>query len=328
MAQTNRRYLLIVLGSFAISWPTIATIWYLFNISFCYLAMLSYAVNYIGFCGGKHFGDFEHQAFYYGLFDTDRRIREADVLFIGTSRMQFAFSHPNVAAFFSERHASFFLAGFSYNEGARFVDEVFKRHPPRPKILVINEDGFSAGGLSEPARYIVEHPVSGFVDAKFKEIAQAVISSFCQPGHHSLILSTRCGRGDAFVRSRETGSWDSPGFSDEKFIGPYPVGVMPPTEEVFLLAWLGVAEPQARELIAHASPRCVVFTDAPSDAAVGVFAKALSGRLNAVTILPDLPGLPGLHTYDRNHLDKQSAISWSNAFLKELDRIGPGCGAW
>ncbi len=181
MAQTNRRYLLIVLVSFAISWPAIATIRYLFNISFCDIAMLSYAVNYVAFCSDKHFGDFEHQAFYYGLFDTDRRIREADVLFIGDSHLQYAFSHSNVATFFSERHASFFLAGLGYGEAVIFADEVLKRHPPRPKILVINEDGFSGGGLTEPARYVLEHPVSGFVDAKFKEIAQAIIPSFCQP---------------------------------------------------------------------------------------------------------------------------------------------------
>jgi hypothetical protein len=121
MAQTNLRYLLIVLISFSISWPKIATIRYLFNISFCNVAIMSYAINYVAFCGDKHFGDLEHEAFYYGSFDTDRRIREADVLFIGDSHVQYAFSHPNVATFFSERNATFFLAGFGYGEGFRFV---------------------------------------------------------------------------------------------------------------------------------------------------------------------------------------------------------------
>jgi hypothetical protein len=315
VAKTYRLYLLTVLFAFSIAWPTFATARYLYKISFCSLTYYSFGVNYVAYCGDKHFDDFEHQVFYEGTFDTDRRLREADVLFLGDSHIQYAFSHPNVAPFFAQRHARFFLAGLGYIEGWKFIDEVLKRHPPHPKILVINLDPFFTRPPSEPARYVLEHPLSSFVDAKFKGAVQPIYAALCR----------ECGRSASLVRSRDSGQWNLLAFDPNNSVGQYPVTPNATPTDDSVSAWAALAEPEARELLADASARCVVFTDTPHDGRVGSYATRLAAQFNAIVILPELPGL---RTYDTNHLDSQSAIAWSNAFLEQLDQIGSRCGAW
>ena len=92
-----------------------------------------------------------------------------------------------------------------------------------------------------------------------------------------------------------------------------------------LSAWLADAVPAVKTLLDDLSATCVVFTDAPYDGLVGVYARALAEQLNAVFIDPQVPGL---RTYDTQHLNPESAIAWSNAFLAELDPVGKRCGAW
>jgi hypothetical protein len=315
MASPYRRYLAAVLATFVVAWLAFSIISYTYKIAYCNLAPYSPPENYVALCSDTHFGDFEHEAFYYGLFETDRKLREADVLFIGDSHLQFAFSRPNVEPFFKMRHARFFLAGFGYQEGWHFIDEVFKRHPPKPKILVINEDGFSAQHASEPAEQVTEHPISSFIESELKSVAQPIEATLCRA----------CGRADIIVRSRETGQWYWPNFNNVNIAGAFPVTPSASPSEGNLEAWLAQAEPQARKLITDASATCIVLTDAPYNGPVGAFARALAGRLGARLILPELAGL---RTQDGSHLDAQSAVNWSNAFLAELDAVGSRCGAW
>ena len=196
---------------------------------------------------------------------------------------------------------NFFLAGFGYIEGWEFIDDVFKRYPPKPKILIINEDGFFDRPRSEPARQILEHPVASSVDAELKNIAQPIGAELCRT----------CGAGGIIVRSRKTGQWYMTGFNDA--VGDFPVTPSPPPAEAAMAAWLTQAEPQARELIADASATCVILTDAPSDGSIGAYARALGSRIGAEVVLPDVAGL---RTIDGGHLDAQSAVNWSNAFLE------------
>lgn len=315
MREVYRTYLASMLLIFVIAWPIFSIGSYVYNISFCNITPYKWLVNYVAYCGDNHFGDLEHEAFYYGLFGTDRELRQADVLFIGDSHLQFAFSRPNVLPFFAARHSHFLLAGFGYAEGWQFIDEVFKRHPPSPKILVINEDGFFARPASEAARQVFNHPILSFVDAQLKGMAQQIEAMLCRA----------CGGNGVLVRSRLTGQWNSVSFNDVNLVGAYPVAPAPSPSQANMSAWLDVAVPQARVLIADASAKCVVLTDAPNNGPVGAFARALAARLGVMTILPDFAGL---RTLDGGHLDAQSAITWSDAFLKELDRIAPQCGAW
>jgi hypothetical protein len=228
-----------------------------------------------------------------------------------------------VASFFAQRHANFFIASFGYAEGWKFADEVLKRYPAKPKILVINASPFfngnlresSDGTLSEPGRYVLEHPISSSIDAKVTAAMQPLYADLCRG----------CGREPAVVRSRETGQWDALSFDPDNRVGKYPLTPTAAPSENLLREWAVAAEGQARELLRNASARCVVFTDIPYDGPVGAYARRLAAQLNVAVVIPELAGL---RTFDKTHLDSQSATAWSDTFLQQLDGLGAQCGAW
>ena len=48
---------------------------------------------YLAYCGAKHFGDYDHGAFWFGLEPkVQENARNSEVLFLGSSRLQFGFS--------------------------------------------------------------------------------------------------------------------------------------------------------------------------------------------------------------------------------------------
>jgi hypothetical protein len=321
-----RAYLIVMAVAFLLLWPTVAGIGYLAQISNCNIALYS-RDNYVAHCYDKGFADFEHEAYYQGNLGIRDRLRGADVLFAGTSRMQYAFSRRNVAPFFALRRASFFLAGFGYGEQWRFSEAMFARHKPHPKILIVNVDPFFGGNeLSEPAQFILEHPVEAFVDTKFKAAVQPVYAALC---HHApaTIAARLCGRASVIMRLRASGQWNILGIDDENLPGPHAIRLVAHATKDQVAAWLARAEAHARQLIAATSARCVVLTNVPQDSVGNEYAVALAARLGASLILPDIP-LSDLRTYDGQHFDARSAIEWSNAFLQQLDPIGVRCGAW
>ena len=320
-----RRYLVLLAAMFCLTWPSFAAIEYLRATAACGIGQYS-SNMYIGVCNTKQYGDFEHEAFYFGLRNTEEGIRAADVLFFGDSRVQFAFSRSNVVPWFAERHARFFLMGFGYGEGSRFAVEVIRRHPSRPKIIVINATPwFEKDFLSEPAAFIIDHPISAFLDGHFKSALQSALAATCGL-HISLVRDIACNGSSSIMRSTDTGQWAMPGFNDFNFHGPHPVTYGSPPSAGNLSAWLDDAALQASDLMRLLSGPCVVVTDTPHDGPPnGVFAKALADRLHVYFVAPEVQGL---RTLDTLHLDARSAIAWSDAFLELLDPIGRACGAW
>lgn len=312
-----RRYIVAVLLLAAVAWPILALINALFNLSPCRIDLYERGENYVSSCEDKRFGDFEHQVFYHGMLDTDRRLREADVIFLGDSRVGFAFSHPNIETFFSERGARFLVASFGYAEGWQFAADVLKRHQSRPTMLVINVAPFFNGPsreFSEPARYVTSHPIGSYVEALFAEVAQPIYSYFCP----------KCGKSPSMIRSRLTGQWDWRTFDLANGVGVFPLKVIPDPPHEAIAAWADVAEAQARQLLSYTHARCVVFTDVPHDGAVGVFARELGRRLSVPVVLPEVPST---RSFDRQHLDGHSSVSWTNALLAQLEAIATSqCG--
>ncbi len=127
------------------------------------------------------------------------------------------------------------------------------------------------------------------------------------------------------LRSRETGQWEADAFGPDNTVGKYPLETTPWPQEEWLEKWAEAAEPQVKQLLAVVRAHCIVLTDIPWNGPVGAYAKALSARFNVKVIVPELSGL---RTHDRSHLDTRSSMEWSDAFLEQLDRLGPPCGAW
>jgi hypothetical protein len=288
----------------------------LYNVSFCNLEHYIAGTNYLAYCGDTHYGDFEHQVFYDGSFDTAQRLREADVLVVGNSQVEIALSRSNVAPFFEQRRARFFLSAFGYVEGLRFPIAVFKRHKPTPKILIVNvSPGIDL--FSPPARDALDRPISGPIDAIFKGLATPLYAVFCK----------NCGRAGSLLRSRQTGQWDLPPLDPTNNDGwPVKTAPPPPENDRNLQLWADRVRPLVSDLLASVPARCVVFTHVPrptipADAHVRKLAQYFDVHLI-------LPVVPGLRTWDDNHLTGDSSIAWSNAFLQQLDALGPRCGAW
>ncbi len=317
MSKRYRSYLLTTVFIFVLAWPAFAFLGYAANIAVC----RSDAVGkeyYLAYCNNNRFGDFEHEAFYFGLGETASRVPMADVVFLGDSHVQIAFSHYNVRNYFAAKHARFMLMGFGYAEHWSFAHEVIKRLGARPKIAVINADPFFSPELSEPARFILEHPLAAFLDAHFKYLIQRPHAALCELSHRW------CGSAGIFARSVDNGQWAGPNFDTEHSPGKFPVV---PTEisDDQVRGWYAYGSHATDDMTAALSAKCLVLTNVPFDGPRRVFVDLLAERLGAYRILPEVAGL---RTWDHYHLDLDSAVSWSNAFLTELDPIGRQCGAW
>jgi hypothetical protein len=320
--HTFWRFIVTLALLFCVAWPILAFSNYLVLTASCSLTDVS-ADSFMSLCSNTQYGDYEHEAFYYGLEKSGENIRNAEILFLGESHLQFGFAGPNVRPYFERHKSRFFMMGFGYLEGSIFALEVLRRHPPQPKIAVLNLDPFFTHRIGEPARFIEDHPISAFLDAHFKAATQPIIATACNR-NFAFMREAICQPGRSLLRLIETGQWLIPGFGID-IQGPHPVTPEAPPPERNLQNWLTEAVPQATELLETLSASCVVLTDVPYDGAVGAYAKALAERLHLYFVDPEVPGL---RTYDKNHLDAKSAIAWSDAFLEQLEPIGRQCGAW
>lgn len=98
---------------------------------------------YLSDCTARTYGDYDHGAFWFGLEPQARRAAaEADVLIIGSSRLQFAFSGKATANWFSALGIRPYLLGFSSSETVVFFEPLLAKIRPRAKVYVINVDRF------------------------------------------------------------------------------------------------------------------------------------------------------------------------------------------
>jgi hypothetical protein len=312
------RYSWLVLAMFPLFWLAASATSYFVAITKCN-ANGGPSDAYIAYCLDREYGDYEHEAFYFGLNNTGRALAEAQILFLGNSKMQYAFSRGNVAPFFEERNARFFVMGFGHGEQSRFPELVLQRHPSRPALAIINVDPFFTDGITEPAAFPVLHPIAGYVDAAYKSIMQVPRAWVCRRWSHPFLCAGR----PAMMRSESTGQWNVAEFMPDPS-PPYPTQSAVPVAEQAFQQWLTRAKVIAPQFLKTVKARCVVFTAVPSDAGT-VYAERLGAELGVRVISPDLAGLS---TIDHIHLDARSAVAWSDAFLRELDNIGRNCGAW
>ena len=101
------------------------------------------ADDFLAYCRSLGYVDYEHGALYYGLEPKVREsIRAAQVLFLGSSRIQAAFAANAVREYFRARNIRYFVLGFGYGEVSAFELPVMERSGASPKLIVINADEF------------------------------------------------------------------------------------------------------------------------------------------------------------------------------------------
>jgi hypothetical protein len=258
--------------------------------------------RYLANCNATGYGDYEHGAFWFGLDPSTRdSVTNAEVLFLGSSRLQIALSTVATTEWFSSGPVRYFLMGFGYTGNVVFEGELIRKFRPHAKVYVINIEQFFDRRESPPVRTVMRDS-SARNHYEAKRIWQLVHESTCKR------LPALCGSQYTIFRSRETGAYHVRGIGEFK-------GRAVSYDQTIDRT---VAENEAaagRDFLSGLSvkPDCVILTMVPSGGTNLGTASAIATALGMTLVTPKLEGL---QTFDGSHLDKTSAERWSDAFLK------------
>lgn len=262
--------------------------------------------RYLADCNAGAYGDYDHGAFWLGLEpDALRFASEAEVLFLGSSQLQFAFSTPATVDWFASSEASFYLLGFTHTENMNFLRPLLEKVSPQAKVYVINVDRFFHYRYTPPVTELFDR--DGVEDRYArKQLWQKVHRSVCKR------LPALCGNQLAVFRSRENGNWILTGSAGLE-AAPVSDGAATNQEE-----WDQYAA-NGRQFVSELPVErgCVILTIVPWAGTRWAEANAIADALGLDLIAPDLDGL---ETYDGSHLDLPSRERWAAAFF---DAAGP-----
>lgn len=258
----------------------------------------------------------DHHVLYFDLDDdATARLRAADVLFLGNSRLMFALRPRALEPTFAALGQTWYAMGFGYREMDRFPLALIRRLDLRPRVVVVNSDGFFAGALSAYSETVIRD--TRFAARKLRvegEAAHAVrrVIHAVAPNWLSLLGRPGLGLSGGFntYRSRIDGTWD---------ISPWPTAA-----ETFTPTPVDGREPGRGEVVAARSFKAeldargarLILTRVPTPQPLDGASPAAFARLLDVPLVMVTP--PGLTSADHSHLDEPSAHDWSRAFMAEL----------
>ena len=246
----------------------------------------------------------EHMVFYHGLDGVPDRLRNADVLFLGDSHVQFDWPRETLEPFFKARRMTYYNMAFGYHETSAFPLAIIRKFDLHPAYVVINVDPFFSGRPSTMAAEAMRD--TAFAAFKFR--LETTGSFYAQRWVHAFLpgLTGQFVPGDEiYYRSRSDGTIQVAASVDMRV--PVPKRTWP--EDDWYHALPAAAEFQ-RELTARGAT--LVFTKGPMSSAADVSGLAENLRNPPVILVPFQPGLT---TFDGAHLDRASAVRFSGAFL-------------
>lgn len=262
--------------------------------------------QFLAYCHAADYGDYEHGAFW---FDLEPRVQEfasrAEVMFLGNSRMQLAFSTGAIADWFSSSAARYYLLGFSAGGNSAFADKLLSKLQPQAKVYVINVDPFFEQTASRSAQTVMIDPAAPnryLVKLLWQRIHEPICAA----------LPAMCRDQYVVFRSRETGAYRVGGVNGAKSSA---VSYDPAADQKALGTYAAIGRDFLSRL--PVAPECVILTMVPTaDTKIGT-ANAIAAALRMKVLIPELDGL---RTFDGSHLDQPSAERWSKAFL---DKAAP-----
>jgi hypothetical protein len=260
--------------------------------------------SYLSVCEVPHYGDYEHGAFWFDLEPAAEAFAtKADVLFVGDSRLQWAFSTAETSKWFSSTSATYYTLGFAAYENSKFAGAVLNRLKPQAKVYVINIGNFFQP-FEAPIAKTVLHDDSAKRRYQDKRLLQSVHRPICE------YLPAICGNKFAIFRSRQTGVWHSDGIA--KFKGrERPVSYDNQVGEREINDAVEIGRTFLSEL--SVPSECVFLTIVPTVSTELNTATAIADGLEKTLVLSEQ--FDGLQTYDGSHLDHASADRWSQAFF-------------
>lgn len=270
--------------------------------------------SFLAHCTAPTFGDYEHGAYYYG-FERDAvdNLKRSQVLLLGNSRSQFAFSTESTRNAFERAGIREYLLGFGA-ETSYFPQLLIEKYHLHPGALIIAADPFFMHRVSEAAS-----PFEGGVtrDWRTKFLSwQDTFEKFIFTRTHYLLCNFPlvCQHNPSIYRSVSDGMWITQGvFYDAPSLmlesEPQPPKKLSEVKED--------DERIARSFFQSAGvePSCVVLTAQPNaftDA--DEYAAEIGRRLGTHV---SIPRLSQMATIDHSHLDPASAERWSAAVLEE-----------
>jgi hypothetical protein len=285
--------------------------------------------EYLAYCTSEQYGDFEHGAYYFAMEPVAvGNLLAAEVVFLGSSRVQFGFSTDAVREFFARRKIDYHILGFGYADGHRFAQALLARLGARPKFFVIVADPFFSNFLSEPARALLgDRDESSWTNEilfarTYLRYRLKLAFNTMQPEICRRLSSLCQAHWKSIFRARSDGAWNTVNFVDHSFPG-YPVTDRkivqldhnpPPGDVEGALAFFKAT---------GISRKCAVLTVAPNNAIdAEPYAKAM-GELIGVSVL--LPRMAGMMTADASHLTRASAERWSAEILRLAEPAMAAC---
>jgi hypothetical protein len=261
-------------------------------------------------------GQLDHHVLWFGIDPEVRaRLRAAQVLFLGNSRLMFALRPNLLRPFFADRGIPYYVMGFGFREGDRFPLEIIRRHDLRPRLVVVNADGFFGAGLSQWAEVVNRD--TPFAARKLRWESEAAHEARRHlhrvvPNWFMLFGQPGLGLRRAFIayRSRSDGTWA---------ISPWPDGMQGFTEPPAEGPRLGRGEIAAARAFKDELDRRgarLVLTHVPSPEPMPGGRPAEFAELLGVPLA--LVDIPGPTTYDNSHLSEGSAHDWTRGLLGTL----------
>jgi hypothetical protein len=268
---------------------------------------------FVAYCNDAGLGDYEHGALYYGFEPRAiKNIKEADVLILGSSRSQFAFSTVAVDHYFTSRGIKYFLLGFGYGEASDLPLAIMQKYGARPKVIIANADPFFGHHHSEPTAAILRGMPTTWAKYLLKKLSIDLLSAYCDN-------FVACQQQVSFVyRSTNNGFWIPMFFPKKVF--PFEPN-MGPFDQSLIDMWskVGLQFLDVTKII----PECVILTGVPTP---GMSTAAIATGLSAGAGVSALNvAVPEMATMDGAHLDDETAERWSAAFLAGVDPIISRC---
>jgi hypothetical protein len=257
--------------------------------------------QYISYCNGTRYADYEHGAFWFNLEPSAQAsARDADALFLGNSRLQFAFSTVATADWFSAVSARYYLLGFIYDDNVVFAEQVLRRIRPKAKVYVINVDNFFDRSLTVPAKLVMRDP-----GARSLYEAKRSWQYFHEPLCKTLPLL--CGTDFVIFRSRANGAYTPQSIDLKTEPVSYDWAIDDVVKRYEKAAFDFISElPVPKD--------CIILTTVPTRGTKIGNASAIGEKLGDPLIAPDVPDLL---TRDGSHLKQSSAERWSQAFFQD-----------
>lgn len=261
-------------------------------------------------------GQVDHHVLFFGLDDeATAHLRAADVLFVGNSRLMFALRPSVMRPYFARAALSYYVLGFGFAEADRFPLAIIRRFDLRPKLVVVNTDGFFGGGLSAWAevvnrdttfasrKLVWETNTAHRARTILEVVAPHWASLLGRPGLPAI-------RTFDTYRSRLDGTWQVvPWPPDGRPFNPRPPdGPRPARGE------LAAARAFFDDLTGRGAR--IVLTRVPTPKLnLGGSPAAFAELLGVPLIVAEAPALT---TFDDSHLGEASAHDWSRAFAAAL----------